>query len=158
MKVRIGFVTNSSSASYLCVFARVNNGRENDMHNLLDKYSIFGHSLRILNLEDIKTICTDHLYNYLYSDTLGMNLLPSKPYLDKIESENPDSLFVILDDYCGDLHPGDCNTDPDFEESHDDPGRYVHDSWVLDVADTIVENRDNIFTDIRSDRKYGFDG
>lgn len=147
MKIRTGFVTNSSSASYLCVFARV--ADKEKAKPVIKKYA---RTIREVNLAELLQLI-DRGYQ-LNHDMLGVDVRPSSSYLSQFDGT--DTTFVYIDDYCGDLHPGDPDTDPDFEESYDDPGEDVHGQEVLGAADDISEI--NGFADIDKQRGYGFDG
>lgn len=143
MKVRVGFVTNSSSASYLCVFAKVVD--KSEAAKIINKHNC----IRSYGLQEL----VDKLYGYTsYPDILqcdfagGLDIRPSMKYLD---SQDKDTTFVVIDDYVGEIdHFYEDWEYMDIEELHDD-----------DVISAISDIRNSkAFTDYAYDRVLGRDG
>lgn len=146
MKIRTDFVTNSSSASYIAIFAKIEN--KDKANKVIDNYSDYIH---VVSINEVKNLL-EHNYYWLSHDILGVDVRPSKSYIEEIEKNSPDTRFIWLEEYSGDNHP---DEDEDYWPGWD-PGIESHSQEFLNVVGDITEK--NGFSDIDYQRGYGFDG
>ena len=133
MKVRLGFVTNSSSSSFLVCFARV--ADKNKAANVLDKYK---NKIEVYTGEQVlEEINTSRWRKWLEWDYAGIDATPSKEYV----VEHIDDTFIVIEDY-NDLYED--------EDGYADYDVYYED-FNTEAVDNITE--ENGFADI--DVQYG---
>ena len=126
MKIRLDYVTNSSSSSYIICFARI--ADENKAKKIINK-----HQLDILSEEDVRG---EMYYGDLGADWCGAIIWGA----DKILKEHPDDKYIIIEDW----------NDADYDEDSCEPIYYD----CFDMDDAIEEiTEENGFTDI--DIAYG---
>lgn len=135
-KIRQGFVTNSSSSSFIVCFARI--ADKEKAQKIIDKYK---------DKVDIETYsgkeCLDNIQrsrwsNWLEWDWAGIDATPSEDYINKYIDDD----FIVVEDYA-DIEDPEWD-DYDFDESD-------HDPVAIEAIYAITE--DNGFIDI--DYQYG---
>lgn len=85
MKIRCGFVTNSSSSSYIICFARIKD--EEKAQKIIDKYD--------LDTFDAKGVKDEMRYGELGADWAGAIIWGT----DEILEAHPDDKYVIIEDW-----------------------------------------------------------
>lgn len=137
MKLRNGFVTNSSSSSFIICFARIADKEKAD--KIIDKYK---------NDVDLEIYsgreCLEEMENRRWSkwlewDWAGIDATPSEDYIN----EHIDDNFIVVKDYA-DIEDPEDYWDYDWDEND-------HDPETLEAIDAITE--ENGFADI--DCQYG---
>lgn len=133
MKFRQDFVTNSSSASYIICFARVED--EEKAKQIIDK-----HKLYLYTANEIKS---EMRWGYLGADWAGAYAWDA----NKVIKEYPDSKFILIEE-CLDAEYGDA--EEDWEPIYD---------YCFDCNDTIAEiTKENGFTNIEVSEGEGRNG
>ena len=109
MKIREDFVTNSSSSSFICCFARISNPEK--AQGILDKYR----DIKVYTSEEVlKEVLHSRWSAWLEWDWAGINVTPSQTYL---ESHTDDKFIVITDAFdIEETEDGYPNYDVDFED------------------------------------------
>ena len=120
-KIRIDFVTNSSSSSYIICFARIENMEK--AQKIIDQYD--------LNVMDANGVRAEMYLGELGADWAGATLWDT----DKILKTHPDDKYIIIEDW------NDAEWDWETEEDIFD-----YDFAMNDAIDAITE--ENGFTDI----------
>lgn len=130
MKIRNGFVTNSSSASYIVCFARVED--EEKANKIAEKYEF-----PLLSKEEVE--------GYKYCGEYGAHWAGAIAYsVDDVMQEHPESKFVYMTDY------NDADYDEDFYPIYD------YDFTINSAISEICE--ENGFADIEISEGEGRDG
>lgn len=130
MKIRNGFVTNSSSASFIVCFARVEN--EEKAKKIAEK-----HEFTLLSKEEVE--------GYKHCGEYGAYWAGAVAYsVDDVMREHPESKFVYMEDYN--------------EADYDEDGDPIYD-YDFKIDSTIAEiTEQNGFVDIEISEGEGFDG
>lgn len=85
MKKRVGFVTNSSSSSYIICFARISD--EEKAKQIVDK-----HNLKVFDVEGVKG---EMWHGELGADWAGATIWNA----DKVLEKYPDDKYIIIEDW-----------------------------------------------------------
>lgn len=136
-KIRIGFVTNSSSSSFIICFARI--ADKEKAQKIIDRYKD-NIDLEVYSGKE----CLDEMQhsrwsNWLEWDWAGIDATPSEDYIN----EHIDDNFIVVKDYA-DIEDPEDPWDYDWDKND-------HDSETLEAIYKITE--ENGFTDI--DFQYG---
>lgn len=142
MKFRDGFVTNSSSSSFICCFARI--ADKEKAQKFLDQY---GYEVEIYTAKEVlENIENNRRWgNWLECDWAGVDITPNKEYI----KEHMEDSFVVYEsreDLCED-EDGYVNYDIEYEEFS---------PYILDIVDNISD--ENGFADIEVGYGAGRDG
>ena len=141
-KIRAGFVTNSSSSSFIVCFARI--ADKEKAQKIIDEYK------KNVDLEIYSgRECLEEMENRRWSkwlewDWAGIDATPSTDYIN----EYIDDDFIVITDY-SDIE------DPEWEGEYDWDENY-HDPKTLDAISEITEK--NGFADIDCQYGAGRDG
>ena len=135
-KIRMGFVTNSSSSSFIICFARI--ADKEKAQKIIDRYKD-DVDLKIYSGKE----CLDEMKhrrwsNWLEWDWAGIDATPSEDYINKHIDDN----FIVIKDY-SDIEDPEWG-DYDWDESD-------HDSKAIEAIDVIT--KENGFVDM--DCQYG---
>lgn len=110
MKLRMDFVTNSSSSSYICCFARIANPEKAEKELKAHRKAI-----EVYTAEQVlENINGSRWSNWLECDWAGVDVTPSPEY---IESHLNDKFIVIKDSFEIPETDDDC---PDYNISYDE--------------------------------------
>ena len=138
MKIRTGFVTNSSSSSFICCFARI--ADEEKAKKVLEEYA---YSIDVYTAEEVlNEINRTSWRSWLDCDWAGVYMTPSKDYIQ----EHMDSRFVVCE------HCEDIETDEDGYADYD----IDYEDCSTSAIDAITE--ENGFVDIECQWGAGFNG
>lgn len=148
MKIRTDFVTNSSSASYIALFAKISD--EDKASRVLSEYSGY---VNIYTAQEVLSYLRSNPYWLNFWCYRSVDVAPSKEYIESEMSKNPDVRFITVESYSGDNHP---DYDEDIDIYSWDPGVESHPDKIVSLVYEITE--DNGFEDIDYQRGYGFDG
>ena len=137
-KKRAGFVTNSSSSSFIVCFARI--ADKEKAQKIIDEYKD-DVDLKVYSGRE----CLDEMQhsrwsNWLEWDWAGIDATPSEDYIN----EHIDDNFIVIKDYADIEDPEDPWDYNDWDESD-------HDSIAIEAIDAITEK--NGFVDM--DCQYG---
>lgn len=133
MKFRKDFVTNSSSASYIICFARIEDMEK--ARPIIEK-----HSLDVFNVEGVNN-------EMCWTGELGADWAGATIYsTDKVLSEHPDDNFIIIEECL----------DADYGEDYDSDPVYDYDFSVNDAIGDITE--ENGFANIEVAEGEGRNG
>lgn len=131
MKIRIDFVTNSSSSSYIICFARI--ADEYKANKIIEKYG--------LNVFDVEGVRGEMYYGELGADWAGATLYGT----DSVLAEYPDDKYIIIEDSNGAIWD---------EENYD----YIYDyDFVMNNAINKI-TKENGFANIKCAEGEGYDG
>lgn len=138
MKIRNGFVTNSSSSSFICCFARI--ADEEKAKKILEKYE---YDIDVYTAEEaLEAIDRRGWSGWLDCDWAGVYMTPSKEYI----KEHMNSRFVVSE-HCEEIwedEDGEADYDVDYSD------------FDTTVIDQITE--ENGFADIECQCGAGRDG
>lgn len=138
MKIRTSFVTNSSSSSYICCFARI--ADEEKAKKILEQYK---YSIDVYTAEEaLAEINGKRWGDWLDCDWAGVYMTPSKDYI----KEHMNSRFVVAE------KRKDLSYSEDGEVDYD----VSYESCTTDAIEAIVE--ENGFADIECSYGAGYDG
>ena len=135
-KIRVGFVTNSSSSSFIICFARIED--KGKAQKIIDRYKE-DVDLKVYSGKE----CLDEMQhsrwsNWLEWDWAGIDATPSEDYIN----EHIDDNFIVIKDYADIEDP---------EWGYYDWDESDHDSIAIEAIDAITEK--NGFVDM--DCQYG---
>lgn len=135
MKIRLDYVTNSSSSSYIICFARI--ADEEKAKTIIDK-----HNIAILTEKDVRH---EMRWGELGADWAGACIWDA----DRILKAHPDDNYIILEECNGAFEVWDEETDDYYVE-------YDYDFEVNDAIEDITE--DNGFANIEIAEGEGRNG
>lgn len=135
MKIRLDYVTNSSSSSYIICFARI--ADEEKAKTIIDK-----HNIAILTEEDVRH---EMRWGDLGADWAGACIWDA----DKILKAHPDDKYIILEDWNDAFEVWEEGTDDYYVE-------YDYDFEVNDAIEDITE--ENGFANIEIAEGEGRNG
>lgn len=135
MKIRLDYVTNSSSSSYIICFARI--ADEEKAKAIIDK-----HNIAILTEEDVRH---EMRWGELGADWAGACIWDT----DRILKAHPDDKYIILEDWNDAFEVWEEETDDYYVE-------YDYDFAVNDVIEDITE--ENGFANIEIAEGEGRNG
>ena len=141
-KIRAGFVTNSSSSSFIVCFARI--ADKEKAQKIIDEYKKNVDLEIYSGSECLKEMENRRWSKWLEWDWAGIDATPSTDYIN----EYIDDDFIVITDY-SDIE------DPEWEGEYDWDENY-HDPKVLDAISEIIE--ENGFADIDCQYGAGRDG
>lgn len=136
MKIRNGFVTNSSSSSFIICFARILD--KDKAQKIIDKYKDKVDLEMYSGKECLDNIQHSRWSKWLEYDWAGIDATPSEDYINNHINDN----FIVVKDYT-DIEDPEWG-DYDFDEND-------HNPIAIEAIDAITE--DNGFADI--DCQYG---
>lgn len=137
-KIRLGFVTNSSSSSFIICFARI--ADKEKAQKIIDKYKEDVDLEVYSGKECLNEINNSRWGKWLERDWAGVDVTPSEDYIN----EHIDDSFIVIKDY-SDIE------DPEYPDDYDEWNKYDHDKLALDAISEIKE--ENGFSD--RDCQYG---
>ena len=138
MKIRKDFVTNSSSSSYICCFARVADPEK--AQTIIEKYK---HSIDVYTAQEaLEEMNARRWGKWLECDWAGVDVTPSEKYIQ----EHMNDMFVVVEQ-CEELYP-----DEDGYVDYD----VCYSDFYTEPIDNITE--ENGFTDIECGYGAGRDG
>ena len=138
MKTRLDFVTNSSSSSFIAVFARISD--KSKAQPIIEKYDY-----EVYTGEELLIAMGNRIWSKLFEwDWAGVDLTPSEEYVQK----NITSEFIFFSD------------NEDIDESDGEPNYDIDtDDFSEETMKAIdAVNKENGFTDIKSGFGAGRDG
>ena len=141
-KIRMGFVTNSSSSSFIVCFARM--AEKEKAQKIIDKYKD-DIDLEVYSGRE----CLDEMQHSRWSkwlewDWAGIDATPSEDYIN----EHIDDNFIVIKDYT-DIEDPEDYWDYDWDEND-------HDQVALEAIDAIT--KENGFADMDCQYGAGRDG